>query len=402
MYVLRAEIIAFGDELIHGERINTNSAWLSQQLRLAGMDVVMHTTIGDHLDDSVAAIRAAAARVDVVVCTGGLGPTADDLVREAVAAALGEPLILDERQLRRIESIFAGRGRSMPDSNRKQAMAPTGTRLIDNPHGTAPGLQATLPSGTHLFALPGVPAEVREMWPAVRAELSALHRDPPVMMQHILKCFGTGESHLESQISEFTQRDRNPCLGITVHEATISLRLVARGRTEEDCRRHISDTAAQLRQRLGTLVFGEGDDELEDVVVRELREQRVSLAVFESGTPGWLSHWLRRADPVGEVFRGGTLMPFGSLRLALHDQGTPDAGSLAESALATFDADWGLGLSCSHYDPAVGPLYRIELAVGQQVQSWEETVAGHPGIWHPRAAKMALNALRLQLDSSPK
>ncbi|MDH3716601.1 MAG: competence/damage-inducible protein A, partial [Planctomycetota bacterium] len=165
---MRAEVLAIGDELTSGLRLDTNSQWLSLRLQELGIPVLRHATVADDLAAITEAFRHAAARCDVAVVTGGLGPTADDLTRQALAAAGGVELQLDEALLRHIQQLFQSRGREMPDRNRAQAMFPVGSRPIPNPNGTAPGIEMPLPRDgggvCRLFALPGVPAEMRQMW----------------------------------------------------------------------------------------------------------------------------------------------------------------------------------------------------------------------------------------------
>ena len=165
---MNAEVISIGDELTSGQRLDTNSQWLSQRLGDLGVRVLYHTTVADDLAANVAVFRQAIARADFVVATGGLGPTADDLTRDAVAAALGVELVLDTSSLEHIRGLFARHKREMPERNRLQAMFPAGSRAIFNPRGTAPGIwvEAPRPAGgvCRLFALPGVPAEMFEMF----------------------------------------------------------------------------------------------------------------------------------------------------------------------------------------------------------------------------------------------
>ena len=163
----RAEVIAIGDELASGQRLDTNSQWLSQRLGEIGIPVGFHSTVADDLASNIEVFRHAIARADVILCTGGLGPTADDLTREAVAAATGTELELDEPSLEHVRGIFARRGREMPERNRIQAMFPAGSRPIHNPEGTAPGIAMEIARADRepcrLFALPGVPAEMFQL-----------------------------------------------------------------------------------------------------------------------------------------------------------------------------------------------------------------------------------------------
>src|SRR5688572_19559777 len=167
---MRAEIIAIGDELTTGQRLDTNSQWFAERLLEIGVPVAFHTTVGDRLADNVLVFRQACERADIVVATGGLGPTADDLTREALANVAGAPLVQDDAALAHIKALFARRKREMPPANLVQALFPQGSRPIPNPHGTAPGIDIAIPRAVgkpaRVFALPGVPAEMAEMWSA--------------------------------------------------------------------------------------------------------------------------------------------------------------------------------------------------------------------------------------------
>ncbi len=289
-----AEIISIGDELSSGQRLDTNSQWLSLRLTDLGVRVVYHTTVADDLDANVRVFQAAIARADIVVSTGGLGPTADDLTREAIAAAAGVALELDEPSLIHIRSLFARHNREMPERNRLQAMFPVGARPIPNANGTAPGIDQTVarPDGgtARVFALPGVPAEMFEMYASwVAPAVAALRPEPRVIQHRRIKCFGAGESQVEQMLPDLIRRGRQPSVGITVHAATITLRITAEGRTAEECQTSMLPTVHTIHECLGNLVFGEEDDELEDAVVRLLAERGLTLSTAEIGTAGTLA-----------------------------------------------------------------------------------------------------------------
>jgi nicotinamide-nucleotide amidase len=200
---MRAEIIAIGDELTSGQRLDTNSQWLAERLLEIGVPVAFHTTVGDQLADNVLVFRQACERADIVVATGGLGPTADDLTRQALAKVAGVPLVQDDASLAHIKALFGRRKREMPPANVVQAQFPQGSRPIPNPNGTAPGIDIEIPRAVgkpaRVFALPGVPAEMTEMWvatvqPAIRDWLGITK----VIAHYRIKCFGVGESDLEA------------------------------------------------------------------------------------------------------------------------------------------------------------------------------------------------------------
>ena len=236
---MNAEVISIGDELASGERLDTNSQWLSQRLGELGIRSLYHTTVADDLAANVAVFRLALERADIVVATGGLGPTADDLTRDAIAAAIGAELYLDQPSLDHIRGLFARHNREMPERNVLQACFPVGSRPIFNPGGTAPGilLEHQRPAerrACRLFALPGVPAEMREMFlatvaPAVVATLAEPRDDSPPADQMF---WGRRKPASRQMLPDLIRRGREPSVGITVHEATITLRITAAGATE--------------------------------------------------------------------------------------------------------------------------------------------------------------------------
>ncbi len=354
-----AEIISIGDELVTGQRLDTNSQWLSQRLGDLGVRVGYHTTIGDSLDENLHALRAAIERADVVVSTGGLGPTADDLTREAMAAAVGVELNLDAAALEHIRSLFARTGREMPERNRLQAYFPAGARSIFNPRGTAPGIDLVARRGRggecRLFALPGVPAEMFEMFAGhVAAALMEMQPERKVICHRRVKCFGAGESQIEQMLPDLIRRGRDPLVGITVSAATITLRVTAEGDSPASCAERMRPTLDTIRRSLGNLVFGEEDDELEDAVVRLLRERGETLAVVEAGGEGLLAGSLMRASQrnpqAGEVFLGGLTLSRAAVATMLGHEATESgdgdvfASAIARACRLRFGADYALAI----------------------------------------------------------
>src|SRR6187401_1096327 len=233
---MRAEIISIGDELTTGQRLDTNSQWLAERLLEIGVPVAFHTTVGDQLADNVLVYRQACERADIVVATVGLGPTADDLTRQALADVAGVPLVQDDASLAHIKALFSRRKREMPPANVVQAQFPQGSRPIHNPNGSAPGIDIAIPRAVgnpaRVFALPGVPAELKEMWSAtVAPAIQSLLGVRRVIAHHRIKCFGVGESDLEAMLPDLIARQRYPIVGITVSQATITLRITAEGET---------------------------------------------------------------------------------------------------------------------------------------------------------------------------
>jgi nicotinamide-nucleotide amidase len=392
-----AEVIAIGDELTSGQRLDTNSQWLSRELGLLGIPVGYHTTVCDTLEAGREAFATAAQRTQLVLATGGLGPTADDLTRDVLAAVAGVPLVCCERSLAEVNARFARRGMPMPESNRRQALFPEGSQPIPNPTGTAPGIDLTLPAGerwgqgrgARIFTLPGVPAEMRRMWQeTVAPVLVDLAGGSRVLQHRRLKCFGAGESALEEMLPGLIERGRDPTVGITAHEATITLRISAWAASASECAAKISDTEQVIRDALGPLVYGEEDDEVEDAATQSLRTARLSLATVEAGTGGRVAALMAQAaarQSAAAVFRGGIVLP----------ELSSESDTLVRAALHVAEqqgADLGL---------AVGPVrlsderqaVDIVIASGE----WREVHEHHLGggdIALSRAAKVAIDRVR--------
>ncbi|MGC3970658.1 MAG: CinA family nicotinamide mononucleotide deamidase-related protein [Pirellulales bacterium] len=385
---MRAEIISIGDELTSGQRLDTNSQWLSQRLGELGVETAYHTTVADDQEANTRVFREAMDRADVVISTGGLGPTADDLTRDVLAAAVGKPLVLDEASLRHIEALFARRARAMPERNKVQAYFPEASRVIPNPQGTAPGIDVDVPRAgrtpSRVFALPGVPAEMKEMWAAtVGPAIQAMQPEARIIRHRRIKCFGVGESDLEQMLPDLIRRGRVPSVGITVHEATITLRITAAGRDEAECRAAMEPTAQTIYECLGELVFGEEDDELQDAVVRLLARRDLTLAVAEWGTSGLITEWLHELPDVERYVLGATVVASGPSALNAADAPaetltgddavyTRTTSALAEAMRNRFRADIGLavgGVSLAAVDGSDPPRVAVALATRDGVQA---------------------------------
>src|SRR6056297_1486877 len=204
---LTAEVISIGDEMTSGARLDTNAQWLSRRLGELGIEVTFHSTVGDSLQDYVDVFRIATSRCDVVVSTGGRGPTQDDLTRQAMADLVNQPRQLRPEQLQNIQAMFARRQRDMPPRNEVQSMFPVSAGVIDNPQGTAPEIDVIVPregkNGSRIFALPGVPAEMKTMFDqTVAPRLMEMAGDATVIRHHVMRLFGTGESQMEQRLGD--------------------------------------------------------------------------------------------------------------------------------------------------------------------------------------------------------
>ena len=418
-----AEVISIGDELTSGQRLDTNSQWLSQQLGDLGLTTVRHTTVGDDLDANIEALQQAAQRADVVLCSGGLGPTLDDLTRQAMAEAFNCPLLLDQNSLAHIEGMFRSRGREMPERNRVQAMFPSGSQIIPNPHGSAPGIDLLVPRQPtnreprtcRFFALPGVPAELKQMWiesVAPRIE-RMLNSGLGPLHYHAIKVFGIGESDVEVKLPDLIHRRRIPTVGITVSRATITLRIASRARSEGEFQTAIAATVNEIRGGLGDLVFGEGNDELEHVVTRGLRARRQSMACVEIGAASWISDWmLSAAEPtegsttnVDGQFAGGIAFPsLAQARRWLADEVDDDSANgiweaMARQACQRFQADVGLVVGVypfAHEMESSNQAFDFVFACAwrDRVDIQHRSMGGHPDVLGPRVAKTGLDIVR--------
>ncbi|OHB81948.1 MAG: hypothetical protein A2W31_06450 [Planctomycetes bacterium RBG_16_64_10] len=414
---MNAEVISIGDELTSGARLDTNSQWISQRLVELGVAVRFHTTVADDLQTNVDVFRTAFDRADVVIANGGLGPTADDLTREAVARAAATQLVRDDQALADIRAKFERRGQPMPQRNEVQALRPAGGRVVPNPHGTAPGIDLEIPRAgrgpCRLFALPGVPSELKAMWHAsVGAAIADLRPTALVIRQHRIQCFGAGESQIEAMLPGLIERGRPPVVGITASQSTITLRISTAGADHRQCAQALQPTIDTIHRCLGNLVFGEGDDELQHAVARLLVRAGASLATAEWGTGGLIAHWLTESTVASpDCYRGGwvvgsaTALPTalvpGTLPTTLRgDDIRPVMEALAVNCRDQMGADYGLATGplppCPATEGAASSFY-VALATATGVQLLAQGGGNDPTTTRVRCAKQALNVVRLTL-----
>lgn len=297
-----AAIFSVGDELSLGQSLDTHAQWLSQRLVELGVVPILHATVGDDERGLVDALASAMVRAEVIVITGGLGPTADDLTREALAALAGPGLVHDPEAEVAIRARFEARGRPLPDSNLKQALRPPWMRMIPNPLGTAPGLLGTL-DGVLMASLPGPPDEMHPMWrDHVARAVSAHIGQVPVRCETVLAC-GLPESVAAERLGAMMDRGRNPMVGITVSGTTLAARIRATGEACTDG--SVESTIAAVEAAWGPLCFGRDADTLAGSIGALLIERKASVATCESCTGGGVARALTAVSGSSSWFGSG-------------------------------------------------------------------------------------------------
>lgn len=363
---MNAEIIAIGSELLLGETIDTNSAYLARQLAAIGVGLFRKSVIGDNEQRIADAVREALGRADLVICTGGLGPTVDDVTREAVARAFGRPLEFHQYLLDQIEARFRSLGRTMSESNRRQAYVPQGARVIENPRGTAPSFIVDDPRGT-VIVLPGVPHEMRFLFEtAVLPYLRDERGQTGVILVRTLHATGRGESVIGEMLADL-MRQENPTLGISAKRAQYELRIGARAQSRAEAEALADQAEAIIRERLGDLLIG--DAKLEQALARLLLARNMSLALYEGSARAPVYRMLSTAPDGMAVLRGAIIHP---LDTPADDSAAATlARSGAHTARERWRADFGLGVQAASTPDARGyTLVAAALAHAGGVEEW--------------------------------
>ncbi len=297
------EILSVGTELLLGNIANTDAQMLSQGLSELGLNVFWHTVVGDNLQRAEEAVALAKKRADIIITTGGLGPTCDDLTKNVLAEAFGKKLVFDEGSAERIRSYFQRTGRPMTDNNLQQAMLPEGCTILENDWGTAPGC-AFEAEGCHVIMLPGPPSECRPMF-QYRARPYLLSLSEGVIASHTIKLFGIGESAMEAQLREQMNAMSNPTLAPYAKEGECELRVTAKAATDQEAQALLQPTVAQVKELFGDKVYGVDVPSLEHVVIHGLKEKGFTLGVAESCTGGLIAKRLTDVPGASAAFKGG-------------------------------------------------------------------------------------------------
>lgn len=297
-----AEIISIGTEMLLGDLVDTNTAWLSSNLARLGVALYRHTTVGDNKDRIVEAMKEAATRSDLVITTGGLGPTSDDVTNECLAQVAGKEMVEYEAAREHVEEMFARFGRKPTPSNYKQALFPEETELIPNPLGTAPGALLEF-DGTLFATFPGVPGEMKNMFHETLAPLVEKRSDGSITSK-TLWFAGIGESALAEQVQDFLDAEE-PTVAPLAGEGKVRLRITTRATTPEEAEEKIEPVAREILSRLGDYYFGEDEETLESAVARLLRSSGMTVALAESCTGGLLAKRLTDMPGSSAYFKEG-------------------------------------------------------------------------------------------------
>jgi nicotinamide-nucleotide amidase len=308
---LRCEVVAVGTELLLGQINDTNSSWIGGELAAAGLDSHFQTKVGDNLERIVSAFRIALDRSDAVIVCGGLGPTQDDITREAIAEVMGVELVKDEAIVEHIRGMFERRGRTMAANNELQAMVPAGAAPIPNGRGTAPGLICPIGDKV-LYAVPGVPHEMKEMVSGtIIPDLQERQGEPAAIVSRVLRTWGEAESSLAEKVAprlEALEASGNPTLAFLASGIEgIKIRITAKAPTRDEALALIEAEDAELRAILGTLVFGVDDDTIERAAGYLVEAHGWTLAVAESMTGGLVASRVVDVPGSSGWFRGGVV-----------------------------------------------------------------------------------------------
>jgi len=417
---MSTEILCIGTELLLGDILNSNARWLAQELAALGVPHHRQEVVGDNRERLMAAVREAAGRCRVLITTGGLGPTADDLTTEAIAAAFQVPLVEHAEVWADIQAKLGARGRPVAPSNRRQALLPEGAAVLPNPTGTAPGMIWSPRPGFTILTFPGVPMELRAMWRATAIPwLRQAGLAEGVFLSRRLHVWGIGESLLAEQVSDLLALP-NPTVAPYAGGGQVTLRVTARAADAEAAAALLDPVEQDIRSRIGAACFGADDDSLAAVVLRELAERGQTLAVAESCTGGGLGAALAAVPGASQCWLGGVMAYANAAKQELLGVpgpllerwgavSDPVALAMAEGVRDRLASDWAVattgiaGPGGATADKPVG-LVHVAVVGPEPFSGWSEGVRfgasrGREAI-QALSVGEALNRLRLSLLQS--
>jgi nicotinamide-nucleotide amidase len=411
---MKAEIVAIGSELLLGQIVDTNSSYIAKRLAENGIELVQTTTVGDDLQRMKEVIKEATTRSQIVITTGGIGPTEDDLTREAIAEVFQRPLTFQPHLMEQIEDLFKKRGFRMAENNRKQAYIPEGAIPIENSKGTAPGFIVEYPNGS-IISIPGVPPEMEFLMentaiPYLRKRFDIKHQ---VIQYKVLRTCGLGESAIGLQIKDLMKGSRNPSVGTLASIGDIRIRITANADNPVEASNLIEKMEQEIRNRLGILIYGVDNETLQGNIARELERLNLTLSVVETSTGGIISQKLTSTNSnsfiQGVVLSSETSqMQFLNLSSKEFDSLNKDSkrftDSLAQKARNEFKTDIGLAMFGKIAEKQREGEYRIEtyysLSTSTEIENQEYSLGGELWMVRERASIIALDMLRKYLFSS--
>ncbi|MBI9019380.1 MAG: competence/damage-inducible protein A [Phycisphaerae bacterium] len=411
---MRAIVVSIGDELILGQTLDSNAAWLSGQLASLGIVVDEHITVGDNEQLIVQRLRYAIGKADIIIVTGGLGPTADDLTRFCLAKVLDCELVYNPESMERMQTFFKKLARPMAQSNKVQAMIPEYAVAIPNHKGTADGIFVTIDQ-TVLFSAPGVPSEMKAMYEGfIKGELINFAGDDlAVVASRKLNAFGAGESNIGQELADMMVRGRNPLVNTTAAHSIVGIRINARAENKAVALTMLDDTEQLIRAKLGDYIFGIDDDSLASVVVSRLIDKGLTIATAESCTGGMVAQQITDIPGSSACFKSGWVTYSNEAKneflnvdadVIARDGAVSQevARQLAENARKLANSDFAIGITgiagpMGRTDEKPVGLVYIALASGDGVEVTKNIFIGNREMVRLRSAFTALNMVRLAI-----
>jgi len=410
---MRCEVLAVGTELLLGQIVDTNSAWIGEQLAAVGIDSYEHRQVGDNHDRLVAALRDLLTDADAVIVCGGLGPTPDDLTRDAIATVMGVELVRRHDLVDHIAALFSSRGRDMPQNNLRQADVPDGATVLPNPLGTAPGL-AALVAGKVVYAVPGVPYEMRAMVSdEVMPDLLERCGERSALVSRTLKTWGTSESGLAETIAQRVEAQSNPTIAFLARGIEgLCVRITGKATSRSDAEALVAVEERELRQILGELVFGVDDETMESAVLDRLKSRGWTVGVAESLTGGLVGARLANVPGASAAYRGAVVAYASDVKRDVLGVTTDRVVSrdaavqMAEGARRVLGSDVGISVTGvagpdEQDDRPVGTVWFGVSLPGRPTEAVEARLPGDRERIRQFSAISLLDMLRRHLDTLP-
>jgi nicotinamide-nucleotide amidase len=415
---MRCDVLAIGTELLLGQIVDTNSAWIGEQLASAGIDTFDHRKVGDNLSRMVASLEDLLTDADAVIVCGGLGPTPDDVTREAIAAVMGVELERREELIEQIAALFGSRGREMPANNLRQADVPVGGGVIPNPIGTAPGLRCEVAGADGrkrvVYAVPGVPYEMQQMvTDHVLPDLLELSGERAVIVSRSLKTWGTSESGLAEMIAERVDNQTNPTIAFLARGIEgLYVRLTAKAATEDEALALLGPEEAAVRDILGNLVFGVDDETMESAVLDLCEAHGWTLGVAESLTGGLIGARLANVPGASRTFRGSLATYATDVKRSLlgltteHVVSEDAAKQMAQGAQRVLGSDVAISVTGvagpdEQDGQPVGTVWMAAAIPGREIEVTSMRLPGDRERIRQFSTISLLNILRMRLDALP-